>query len=90
CAELGLIRERGYAFDCEEHEPGIICVATPILTKSHSVMAAISVTSSTSRTTLENLEKHAPEMRKVSQQIASEAEYWRFPVDQKSARTVET
>ncbi|SFR40501.1 IclR family transcriptional regulator [Litoreibacter janthinus] len=82
--ELTNIRARGYAFDREEHEPGIICIAMPILTHSKRVIGAISVTSTTSRTSLDKLEALAPKMRQAADTIAETAEHWRFPVEQKS------
>lgn len=87
--ELTIIRQRGYAFDREEHEPGIICVAAPILTRNKRVIGAISVTSTTSRTSLEQLETLAPKMREVAGDIADTAEHWRFPVEQKSMNAME-
>lgn len=81
CGELEDIRERGFAFDNEEHEPGIICVALPVLTKNDRVIAAISVTSTTSRTSLNDLEKLVPEMRDAAVKIARETEFWRFPTE---------
>ena len=50
---LHKIRARGFAFDREEHEPGIICVAVPIVTVNGRLLGAMSVTSSTARTTLD-------------------------------------
>ncbi len=43
-AELAQIRHRGCAFDREEHEQGIRCVAAPIFDGSGSAVAGISVT----------------------------------------------
>jgi len=77
--ELHAIRARGHAFDREEHEPGIICVAVPILTRSGRVMGAISVTSTTQRTTLAALEACADQVKQTAGEIAAEAESWRFP-----------
>ena len=77
--ELRAIRERGYAFDREEHEPGIICVAVPILTRAGRVIGALSVTSTIQRTTLQALEAHAGRLQHTAAQIAAEAESWRFP-----------
>ena len=77
--ELAEIAKRGYAFDREEHEPGIICVAMPILTRRGRVLGALSVTSSTARTDLAALEALVPVIRPVSERIAAEAEDWRFP-----------
>ena len=78
-AELAEIRKRGYGFDREEHEPGIICVAMPILTQTGRVLGAISVTSSLSRTNLAGLEKHVPLLRETTNCIAGDAQAWSFP-----------
>ncbi|MHA3914840.1 IclR family transcriptional regulator [Halovulum sp. GXIMD14793] len=82
---LDEVRARGFALDREEHEPGIICVAVPILTSTRSVIGAISVTSTTSKTTLAELETFVPEMQDAASKIAATAEHWRFPADQTAA-----
>ena len=78
-ADLASIRALGYAVDREEHEKGIICCAVPILSRSGRVIGAVSVTSSTSRTTLAALEAQAGRVKDVAARIAEEAESWRFP-----------
>ena len=78
-AELSKIRERGRAFDREEHEPGIICIAVPILTPAHQVIGALSVTSTTTRSSLATLVKLESKLKQAASQIAAEAESWRFP-----------
>lgn len=78
-AELQTIRSQGYALDREEHEPGIICIALPILTRAGRVMGAVSVTSTTARTTLAALEALAPGIKETAASIAAKAESWRFP-----------
>lgn len=78
-AELAAIRARGHAFDREEHEPGIICCAVPILSDSGRVMGAISVTSTTLRTSLPALDAQAPRIKSIAKDIATAAEDWRFP-----------
>ena len=74
-----MIRDRGFAFDREEHEPGIICIALPILTRGGRVMGALSVTSTTARSTLDALAGLAPRIGETAALIAAEAESWRFP-----------
>jgi len=78
-AELTAIRTRGHAFDREEHEPGIICCAVPILARSGRVLGALSVTSTTARTTLAALEAQSGQIKDCAARIAAEAESWRFP-----------
>ncbi|SEM71384.1 transcriptional regulator, IclR family [Pseudorhodobacter antarcticus] len=78
-AELTAITKRGYAFDREEHEPGIICIAVPILSDRGRAIGAISVTSTTTRTDLGALKLLAPRLRAVAQDIAGDARDWRFP-----------
>lgn len=79
-AELSDIRTNGYGFDREEHEPGIICVALPILTENGRIIGALSVTSTTSRTNLAGLENLVPRIRTTAQAISQEASTWHFPV----------
>jgi len=86
CAELDQIRARGFAFDKEEHEPDIICVALPVLTANDRVIAAISVTSTTSRTNLDDLQKLVPDMRDAAGKIAKETEFWRFPTEKQFSK----
>lgn len=80
-AELLDIRANGYGFDREEHEPGIICVALPILTETNRVLGALSVTSTTTRTNLAGLESLVDRIRATAQAISKEAASWHFPVN---------
>lgn len=77
--ELTHIRNRGYGFDREEHEPGIVCIAAPILSPTGHMLGALSLTGPTSRTSLEQLETWAPRVLETTAQIGSEAQAWRFP-----------
>lgn len=78
-AELAQIRAEGVAFDREEHEPGIICIAAPILTEKGRVIGAISVTTSTERKSLKGLLPHKDSLLKAAAEIATAAETWQFP-----------
>jgi DNA-binding IclR family transcriptional regulator len=77
--ELDAIRARGFAFDREEHEPGIICIAAPVLSGRGRIMGAVSVTSTTARTTLDDMARLAPQIGDTAARIAAAAESWRFP-----------
>lgn len=79
CAELEAIRARGYAFDREEHEPGIICIAQPILTDRGRVLGALSITAALDTSQLSQLETWAPRLARTATAIAHEAQAWRFP-----------
>ena len=78
-AELAHIRECGYALDREEHEPGIICCAVPILSRVGKPLGAMSLTSSTNRATLDQLKTYAGRLQRTAEQIANDAQNWRFP-----------
>ena len=77
--ELADIRAHGYGFDREEHEPGIICIAKPVLSDTGRVLGAISVTSTTGRTNLAGLESYVPILSDTAAAIARDAQNWSFP-----------
>ncbi|TWB15911.1 IclR family transcriptional regulator [Rhizobium sp. ERR 1071] len=58
--DVSEIRKRGYAFDLEEHESGICCVAAPIRSDDGHMLAGVSVTGPAYRVTLEKLKAWAP------------------------------
>jgi DNA-binding IclR family transcriptional regulator len=78
-AALRDIRAAGHAFDIEEHEPGIICCAVPVLGHSGRVLGALSVTSTTARTTVKTLATRLTDLNETAASIAAEADAWRFP-----------
>ncbi|MFL4470536.1 IclR family transcriptional regulator [Tateyamaria armeniaca] len=79
CAELQDVRREGISFDREEHEPGIICIAAPILSDTGRPIGALSVTTSTARKSLADLAKLAPHLKSTAQDIAQAAANWQFP-----------
>lgn len=85
-AELSEIRKTGISYDREEHEMSIICIAVPILSAQDRVLGAVSVTNSTHRTTIDELTKFAPLLKKCAKNIADTAESWRFPEHDKLAK----
>ena len=77
--ELNETRERGFAFDREEHEPGIICVAAPILSAGLRPLGALSATSTTERTSLNEMTSWVGQLQRTASEIAQVVETWRFP-----------
>lgn len=67
--ELAHVREVGYAFDDEEEELGIRCIAAPIFT-SAGVVAAVSMTGTTSQIRIEDMDKIAKAAKRAAAKIA--------------------
>lgn len=79
-AELAQIRMDGLAFDREEHEPGIVCVAAPILASGRMV-GGLSVTSAAARRSASDLACLRPALISAAAEIGGAVAAWRFPVD---------
>lgn len=77
--ELRNIVARGYAYDREEHEPGIICVAVPILSRGGKVLGGMSITGSTQSLDFDGLDALVPDLLATAKAIATDAGDWRFP-----------
>ncbi len=78
-AELDAIREAGFAEDREEHEPGIRCLAVPILSETGALLGAVSVTSQAGRDARDDMHRHLPHLRRAANDIAGDVRDWRFP-----------
>ena len=78
-AELRQIEQDGVAYDREEHEPGIICIAAPILTQAGRVVGALSITTTTAKNSLSDLDRFRPDLLATARDIARIAESWQFP-----------
>ena len=72
-AELGAIRARGHAFDREEHEPGIVCIAVPILAANGDLYGGLSATGPGSIDDIMALEALAPILKDAARTIAADA-----------------
>lgn len=71
-AELENIRASGVAFDREEHEPGIRCVAAPVYDTARGLVAALSVTGPAYRVGPDKLMEWAPHVRAAARAVAEE------------------
>lgn len=67
--ELIAVRRVGYAFDREEHESGIRCVAAPVGSPRHGIVAGVSVTGPAYRVSMEQLERWAVAVREAARGI---------------------
>lgn len=77
--ELAAVRAEGVAWDREEHEAGIVCVAVPVLTGSGRMVGGLSVTSQPGRLGRDGLAALIPDLRRTAAAIGHEAEAWLFP-----------
>lgn len=71
---LDEIHDRGFAYDDEEHEPTVICIAVPILARAGAVLGAVSATSTTHVTSLAGLRDKLPVLQEAAAEIAAGAE----------------
>ncbi|MQW01652.1 IclR family transcriptional regulator [Sinorhizobium medicae] len=71
-AEIAEIRHDGHAFDREEHEAEICCVAAPISVPDHDLIGGISVTGPSYRVSLAQLTAWAQDVRKAAADIEEE------------------
>lgn len=70
--ELARIRLSGIAFDREEHEPGIRCVAAPVFDAGRALVAGVSVTGPAYRVGEAQLDDWAPRVRHAAGAIMAE------------------
>ena len=78
-SELDVIRAEGVAYDRQEHEGGIMSIASPILSSEGRVMGAISIATSSAEYRLEDLSVFQPSLIETSQKIGEAATSWQFP-----------
>lgn len=66
--ELADIRTQGFAFDREEGEPGLFCIAAPIFDRSNQVVAAVSISGPAERMR-KNLQRNLPYVLEAADRI---------------------
>ncbi|MGN8197272.1 IclR family transcriptional regulator [Salinisphaera sp. RV14] len=69
--ELDAIREQGCAYDMEEHEPGVRCVAAAIVDRSGDVVGGVSITAPSMRMAPRLMESIAPLVIAAAGRIAN-------------------
>lgn len=70
-AQLAQVRERGFAFDMEELEIGLRCVAAPIRDPDGRVVAGISISGPRHHMTEEALQRFGPLVRVAGEKISA-------------------
>lgn len=73
--QLQRVRKNGYAFDLEEHEPHIRCIAAPIWDHTGSVNASLSLTAPTVRMGVPRLRQLAPMIQEAGLRISKDLGY---------------
>jgi IclR family acetate operon transcriptional repressor len=76
--DLEQVRRRGYAFDDQEAEQGVCCIAAPIRADSEQVIASVSVSALVNQMPPERVETLGPELVRVGQEISARLG-WRSP-----------
>lgn len=69
--ELALTRQRGYALDNEEHEPGVKCMAAAIRNWQGKPVAAVSISAPAARMDDAMIEKLLPKLQETARQLSS-------------------
>ncbi len=69
--ELELTRKRGYSIDNEEHELGICCIADVIRDAENKVVAAISISTLSTRMDAAFIDKNVPLLHSTANKISS-------------------
>ena len=73
--ELEKVRQRGYAIDNEENEPGVRCAGAPVFNRFGKVEGAISISGPTFRVTEDVVDKFASDVVKYASLISKELGY---------------
>lgn len=76
-ASLEETRSTGFAFDVEEHQEGVCCVAAPIFAHDGRVMAAVSVSGPALRMTRERMVELVPLVKRAGERISERLGYRR-------------
>lgn len=64
------VKTQGYAIDDEEFEPGVRCIAVPVLDYRRRCVAAIGISGPTSRLPLENFRQVAQTVQAIGQSLS--------------------
>jgi DNA-binding IclR family transcriptional regulator len=76
--QLAQVRKHGFALDDEELEPGLRCVAAPILDHNHHVVAALTIAGASSRLTMAKIDSYVAKVigcaTKISESLGASSQ----------------
>lgn len=70
--ELEKVRYQGYSIDNQENEPGVRCIAVPIRNHLNDVIAAISISTLTSRVDDAELEEFVARLKQAASELSEQ------------------
>ncbi len=73
--ELEKVSHQGYAIDNQENEPGVRCIAVPIRNHQNDIIAAISISTLTSRVDDTKLEEFAVLLKQAASKLSEQMGY---------------
>jgi DNA-binding IclR family transcriptional regulator len=68
--QLEQVRKHGFALDNEELEPGLRCVAAPIVDHNHNVVAALTIAGASSRLTMARIDSYIDKVTEYATKIS--------------------
>ena len=68
--QIRQVRIRGYALDNEENEPGVRCVAAPIVNQEKTAVGAISISAPVMRMDNQKILEYAQHIKHVAHSIS--------------------
>lgn len=74
-AHLAQVCAQGYAYDDEEHQPGVRCIAAPVYNLVGTAVAAIGISGPTVRVTDERVALLAERVKRVAHELSAELGY---------------
>jgi DNA-binding IclR family transcriptional regulator len=73
--ELERVRERGYAVDDEEHDPGVRCVAAPVRDHGGRVIASLSISGPATRIDADAIPRLAERVKEAAAKLSTQLGY---------------
>ncbi|RKQ30236.1 IclR family transcriptional regulator [Oceanobacillus halophilus] len=73
--ELEKVRDQGYAVDNQENEPGVRCIAVPIINKDQEVLGALSISTLIANVSDQKLDYYIDLLKQTGKTLSEETQY---------------